>query len=664
LLKQNNIEKLDLVFETVSNPKNAQWGQFLSRDEVDEIVKPKKEIFDLFVEWLDNFENVQYTLRADSIRVTTNVLVASKIFQVPFFVYQNDITGKLLTRFEGKASVPSRLAKHIDFIAGLSEFFLTDSETKLASNVATFNSKIKVNPAEKRFFNPQTDLIITPSILKSYYNVPSDLVGSNKSNLQGIAAFEDYFSLGALKSFDSNQNLPFPNITRKGLDCFPSCDQFESDLDVQYITAMGVGIATIFLNQPSNYWILQFAEDTQNMNNPPLVFSVSYGWSELQQCEIASLHCDILGYNSIQYVNRTNGELKKLGAMGVSVLVSDGDDGAPSLGGSSGNCPLDVNHWCPKGGCPHNSSNCGSFQALSQSSGVICFFPMGIQSEGCSKFFNDPNLSSVIQDFISNNFACNINFDVDIENMPHFYSLCPCSLLKPTLSNGWIVGPYVFYQENGPVFVADYPTSSPYVTSVGATQFIQGDHIKEISCSILTGAIITTGGGFSSFQPQPTYQVDTVKRYLVNNANNLPPSFSFDSGMRAYPDISFNGHNYKIFYSNSSSDSCPCLETEVDGTSCSSPAFSGLISLINDKLLNNNKSQLGFLNYLLYQMAAEFPTAFNDIVSGNNNCNRAYCCIYGYSAVPGYDVVSGLGSPNFENMLTYILSKKGLPFSF
>ena len=83
-----------------------------------------------------------------------------------------------------------------------------------------------------------------------------------------------------------------------------------------------------------------------SMSPQPLVFSLSYGWSELQQCDIAVYVCTTLGYNSIQYVNRTNDELKKLGSAGVSVLVSDGDDGAPSLGGSLGNCPIDLNHVC------------------------------------------------------------------------------------------------------------------------------------------------------------------------------------------------------------------------------------------------------------------------------------------------------------------------------
>jgi len=59
-------------------------------------------------------------------------------------------------------------------------------------------------------------------------------------------------------------------------------------------------------------------------------------------------------------------------------------------------------------------------------------------------------------------------------------------------------------------------------------------------------------------------------------------------------------------------------------------------------------------------MYAEQPNTFNDITVGNNNCNRAYCCLYGWQAAKGWDPVSGLGSPNFDNMLQYILKKKGV----
>lgn len=162
------------------------------------------------------------------------------------------------------------------------------------------------------------------------------------------------------------------------------------------------------------------------------------------------------------------------------------------------------------------------------------------------------------------------------------YSTCECSKLKSHSYNGISVSGYTFDQNAGAVFAADYPTSSPYgkflnlqlfcntdanyyaVTSVGATQFTwNGNNVaSEIGASILTGAIITTGGGFSSFQPQPSYQQAAVSQYLSSGAN-LPPSFSYNPNMRGYPDIAFNGHHYLVFISNNTNDqdTCPCVSS-------------------------------------------------------------------------------------------------------
>jgi tripeptidyl-peptidase-1 len=85
-----------------------------------------------------------------------------------------------------------------------------------------------------------------------------------------------------------------------------------------------------------------------------------------------------------------------------------------------------------------------------------------------------------------------------------------------------------------------------------------------------------------------------------------------------------------------------------------------LVSLINDQLLNAGQPVLGFLNPLLYKMAKEEPSTFNDVTKGDNKCNRAYCCLYGWETGAGWDPVTGLGSPNFENMLQYILKKRNI----
>jgi len=86
----------------------------------------------------------------------------------------------------------------------------------------------------------------------------------------------------------------------------------------------------------------------------------------------------------------------------------------------------------------------------------------------------------------------------------------------------------------------------------------------------------------------------------------------------------------------------------VDGTSCSSPTFSGIVSLLNDQRLNAGKSSLGFLNPLFYKN----PSAFNDVTSGNN----PGCGTNGFNAAEGWDPVTGLGTPNFSALSNLVKS--------
>lgn len=57
-------------------------------------------------------------------------------------------------------------------------------------------------------------------------------------------------------------------------------------------------------------------------------------------------------------------------------------------------------------------------------------------------------------------------------------------------------------------------------------------------------------------------------------------------------------------------------------------------------------------------MAAELPKSFTDVNVGNNKCTEGSCCKYGYGASNGWDPVTGLGTPNYLQMLDYIRNLK------
>ncbi len=101
----------------------------------------------------------------------------------------------------------------------------------------------------------------------------------------------------------------------------------------------------------------------------------------------------------------------------------------------------------------------------------------------------------------------------------------------------------------------------------------------------------------------------------------------------------------------------------VGGTSASAPIFASIITLINEKRLAAGKSTVGFINPTLYKN----PHAFTDvsylllwyilsltrqITTGSNpGCNTN-----GFSAVKGWDPVTGLGTPKFSELLEVLMA--------
>jgi subtilase family serine protease len=101
------------------------------------------------------------------------------------------------------------------------------------------------------------------------------------------------------------------------------------------------------------------------------------------------------------------------------------------------------------------------------------------------------------------------------------------------------------------------------------------------------------------------------------------------------------------------------LARGAEGTSASTPLWAALLAQIDAICLDQGLPQLGYMNDLLYAAAAIAPASFNDITVGNNvtsfklggpivteNGDQITLTGFGYHAGPGYDLTTGLGSPN------------------
>jgi subtilase family serine protease len=102
------------------------------------------------------------------------------------------------------------------------------------------------------------------------------------------------------------------------------------------------------------------------------------------------------------------------------------------------------------------------------------------------------------------------------------------------------------------------------------------------------------------------------------------------------------------------------------GTSVSSPAFAGIMALVNQQMSAQGLStRQGNANYIFYKLAAQEPAAFHDVTSGtiampclrgSPNCTTTnsfdqYGVMTGYNAAPGYDLATGLGSVDAQTLV-------------
>jgi kumamolisin len=176
----------------------------------------------------------------------------------------------------------------------------------------------------------------------------------------------------------------------------------------------------------------------------------------------------------------------------------------------------------------------------------------------------------------------------------------------------------------------DFPASSPHVLACGGTKLIGTGSLitSEVVWNELSSNEGATGGGVSNVFPLPTWQ---------SNSNVPKPTTS--GGGRGVPDVCgdadpASGYTVRV-------DGSTMV---IGGTSAVAPLWAGLIALANAQ---NGKSA-GLIQPAIY--AAKAAAAFNDITSGTNY----YGTPIGFTAAPGWDACTGLGSPIGTKLIAVI----------
>ena len=205
-------------------------------------------------------------------------------------------------------------------------------------------------------------------------------------------------------------------------------------------------------------------------------------------------------------------------------------------------------------------------------------------------------------------------------------------------SNGAGAGSYL---ATAPLGVT-YPASDPSVTAVGGTTVsfaANWQNAGEVAWNQLADEDDASGGGLSSFFPKPSWQTgnsvlaaQTMRCVPDVAALAIASLFDINQGP-GYPPFSTTGIGALTYFGGT--------QLSLGGTSLSCPIWSGVAALINQGRATAGLGPVGFLNPKIYPLSG--TKAFNDITSGTNGA---------YQAGTGYDLCTGLGSPNVANLIS------------
>lgn len=599
---QNNLDKGDDWLMEVSHPESSKYGQHWTAKQIAEAFAPSHETVNSIHEWLTSAgipaERIEQSQSLNWLTFHASVDEAESLLKTKYHVYEHATTGQAHVACD-EYSIPQQLQSHVDFVYP----------------TLHFDAKLK---------SPKDDGYLSKRDLEARGADNLGRPGSGSLPKLGKLLGSKWQSIWQELENCDNQIVP---------DCLRALYEFPPNFVSSSKNSYGIVEYTPQAYVPADLDMFFQNFSTRQVGNRPILDSIDGG--VVQQSNMG------FGYNGesdldLEYAMALVYPQKvTLYQVGDTVEGASFNNFLDAIDGSyctyqGGDSPVyDGTYPDPLPGGYQGPENCGGFAATKVISTSYAAnehdLPASYEQRQCHEYMK-LGLMGVSVLYSSGDYGVAGNGGQCI-NGP---------------------GPNAPYQDGslGGRFNPSFPGTCPYITSVGATQVIPGTNIVKALASgtepeQACETVIFSGGGFSNVFPLPGYQSAAVKSYFQHH---LPPysssRYNNSRTTRGFPDISANGANYVVAV-----DGQFAL---VYGTSASSPALGSVFTLINEARFAVGKGSIGFVNPVAYA----HPEVFNDITKGTNQG----CATQGFSAVPGWDPVTGLGTPNFPKMVKLWLS--------
>jgi hypothetical protein len=235
--------------------------------------------------------------------------------------------GKIVHRIHPKDTytIPNKLVGKLLFLTSLVDFPTVRRRNGVFQAITADHSTGRVEA---------TDYSVVPETLDLFYKISGNPGGL--ASTQAPAEFQNdtSYNKADLKKFatDSALTIGPANVTVGPYD--GANPDAEASLDYQYMNAVSASGSATSNNQPWYWteadWMYEYTQALAALPDDkiPAVFSISWGWSEEDQCTVDPAGpCKTKG-NSKGYVSACNQAFATIGARGVSFIVSSGDSGA------------------------------------------------------------------------------------------------------------------------------------------------------------------------------------------------------------------------------------------------------------------------------------------------------------------------------------------------
>ncbi|KAH9915488.1 family S53 protease [Fomitopsis serialis] len=314
-LVQSNIDGLLDTLYDVSDPESPNYGEYLTKEEVEAYVKPTQDSVEAVYAWLgdNNLTATPVSPSGDWVEVNIPVSKANELLDADFSIFRHEATGMQTIRAL-QYSIPVDLAEHVDLI----------------HPIISFPVQIVNNTAPAVICGPYTQPNITVACLQYLYGIPT-IPATNPDNGIVVAGYlEEYANANDLKIFleryrpDIDPSTTFATETIDGGSNLQNVTAgSEGNLDIQYTVGLATGVPVTYLlaGNDTHDGLSGFLDTVNyllNQTSPPPVMTTSYSSNE-------NVISEKLAYNLCN-------AYAQLGARGVSILFSSGDGGVSGTG--------------------------------------------------------------------------------------------------------------------------------------------------------------------------------------------------------------------------------------------------------------------------------------------------------------------------------------------